>query len=916
MSGISLTRYGKGLAVRLRGARRRVTAWQYTDSSSLFMALERQRKAAPATRWRIDTRWLAVSSASRMPGLSRQVHSLRLLSSAEDLELATCYAVGALFGGSCPPASQLEQVSDEDYSILIESCMRAGSLEDGPDLREMRALAKDFIGQISNAEPRWSSPFAEIAARLRVTEEPRPELLSTLSGQLQTIKRSQLHIVGPDIASCFQALIDPATRLSDHHLRCMFELFGDWNLTGPAFAILALRAIGPFDEEKAFMAAHLESVSATLRPDVAARLHRLLSAQILSPAADYEPADYATRILTALERIAFALKVKSAPDTHSVLVALYAIDPQIADFLPWNRIFDVVDVPQELTVKALFTTMLMRSPSVQARSRRVAISVGDGAFIGDLTQFVLQQKRPEILSIFEEVKKLPPGAARALAHAILEPSIFEKLVGAFATRPALGSMASAGDNIHLMRIDAIRHANRRGLVAKSYATAEIAEEASRAKIHLLESEMRLGRVRIPWDAIKSATKTRTDELPLEMFETEDGENGSEEVIARAAEFIAEGVNRYILFDSPVSINDALSNNLRHGIVVPRVLRAFDDAIQTVYPQTRTDLPRWEEKHLKTYFGRDTARIIHLREATNTRLKAFQEVYLALAHDGDLDSRLRRRIEGICRSALQERASLEAIEHNISDATEEEVREFLAAAAAELRENVLGELLNELQGITAALESSASATTRHFLETLETNFQTAVDDVAAWTAIAERTETAPFKLEELVNLELRTAVLKEWGRLTVATRCVDRRFSRIGNVLFPIEGKYFELLQAVVHNLVSNSFKYSGLSTRTEISLSLTWAPEQMVIRCRNSIAESHLPKIIDGFSETVRRASSDVQKGAARDTLSGFLKIRRAFYRVIDRKITINVLPVTARRQHFTVEIILRDPPEIWHDKS
>lgn len=636
----------------------------------------------------------------------------------------------------------------------------------------------------------------------------------------------------------------------------------------------------------------------------------------MSPPEDAEPTDYLTRVLIALERIAFALKVDSAPDTHEALVDLYTIDPKIADFLHWNRIYDVVDVPQELTIRALFTTMLMRSPSVQARSRRIAIGVGDGALIGDLTQFVLQQKRPEILSIFEEVKKLPGVAARALARAILEPAIFEKLVGAFATRPALGSMANAGDNIHLMRIDAIRYANRRRLVSSLYANTEIEEEASRAKIHHLESEMRLGRVRIPWDAIKSATKTRTEELPLEMFETEDGENGSDEVIARAAEFIAEGVNRHILFDSAVSINDALSNNLRHGIVVPRVLRAFDDAIQTVYPTTRRELPPWKQDDLKTYFGRDTARIIQLRAATNTRLKAFQDNYLALEHGGDLDSRLRRRIEDICRSALHERASLEAIEHNISDATEEEVRAFLAAAAAELRENVLGELLTELQGITAALESSASATTRHFLETLETNFQTAVDDVAAWTAIAERTDTAPFTLEELVNLELRTAVLKDWRRLTVATRCVDRRYSRSGNVKLPIEGKYFALLQDVLHNLISNSFKYSGLSTRTEIGLSLTWAPEQMVIRCRNSIADSHLPRIMEGFAETVRRASSDVEKGADRDTLSGFLKIRRAFYRAIDKKVTINIIPVTPRRQRFSVEIILRDPPEIWHGKS
>lgn len=277
MNGISLDRYGKGLAVRLRGARSRATVWRYTDSSSLFMALEHQRKAAPAVRWRIDTRWLAVSAASRMSGLSRQVQTLRLLSSVEDLDLATCYAVGALFGGSCPPASQLEQVSDEDYSVLIESCMRASALDDGPELREMRKLARDFIGQIAHGAARTETPYAEIAGRLRATIEAKDDLMMSFARQLQSIKRSQVHIVGPDIISSLQALIDPATRLTAHHLRCMFDLFEDWDIVGPAFAILALRAIGPFEDEKAFLSERLESVSATLGAGTAARLHRLLS---------------------------------------------------------------------------------------------------------------------------------------------------------------------------------------------------------------------------------------------------------------------------------------------------------------------------------------------------------------------------------------------------------------------------------------------------------------------------------------------------------------------------------------------------------------------------------------------------------------------------------------------------------------
>lgn len=917
MGPVQLDRFTRGLSSRAAVLIDRVSSpLENGARASLFSALEAQ-KVAGAKGWRADIRWLAVSASAHASSLAAQTRQLQMLAPASELGFSTCYAMGALFTGEAPPPEQLEAASDEDYSVLVESCMRAGLLEGDPALPEVRRRSADFIRTVRPSAPlRSAPPGAKIAYRFRRFGDTHPpRSISDLKGYLSAVKRSSVHLIGPDVVSALQALIDPSRKLTAVQLDLAFALFRDWNLRPAAYSLLFLRLLGAYPEEKDYVAAQFDKIIDTLSSTAAATLGRLIAGQPKPRAAWEDLRGFDSALLATLERVGFGLLSNSAIDTQCAIVDLFCLDATFVEFLPWSRILDVVDVASDISLEALFTTMLMRSKAVQSLSPRVAVAVGTGAFIGDLTQFVLADRKSDILGMFGRLKSLPEAAARELTLAILEPQVFDKLVGAFAGRPALGEMISAGDNVHLMRVDAIHHARRRSLISRRYAEAQLAEEAARAKLHHLENSMLSGRVRIPWDSIRKATKIQMEGLPLELIGSRDASTAEDEVVDRAAAFIAAGVCQQILFDSPVSINQALSNNLRHGIVVPRILRAFSDALQFLEP-SRRQVPEWEEQSLAVHFGDDASAVIRMREYANAVLNEFQDDRLKVVVGGSVETELRARIETISRDFLRKPAQVAEFDRAISDETEAVVRGYLAEAGGTLATSVLDDILQRLRETRSTTNADSRSTIQAYLESLETNLHNAVEEVRRWIAIAEPDEAVPFTFDELVNLELRTAVLSNWRRLKVTSQCEDHRTENVPSSPLQITGLYFGLFQEIVHNLISNSYKYSGLSFRTNIKLTLTYTPKEMIIRCLNDVAPSRLDEIFENFHATVLCARSTVTKNADKDRLSGFLKIRRAFASAMDRNVTINILPLSERRRRFGVEIILRNPPEIWHAGS
>ncbi len=911
---VSLERFARGLASRTRRLKSRQRLQPATDQSSLFTSLEVQRLGRAEALLRPDVKWLAVSTASRAPTLAAQLQSLEFLARAGELHLARSYAVGVLFGGGNGSDEPSDDLSDEDYSILVEAQLRAGHINDHETGRRLHVLVRGLISSIPDA-PASPDPLGQIAARFRRLVPSRPMLsVQDLRRFLTQLKRAYVHLIGPDIITALQVLSDPAVKLTREQLDLTFELLDDWGLVEPGYALLLMRLLGPYPVEQRFLRDRQSEVRDLFGPQSAGRIARVFNGDP-SFVDDFDIGEtFAQTLLAAFEGLAFALAAESAADVHQALIKVFLRDPALVDFLPWRDILQVVEQVSLSSPQALFVTMLMRKRSVQQLHRVIAWRIGDGGFIGDTTRFVLANRKPDILGMFARLRDLPPPAAEALARAILEPQIFEKIVGAFLSRPALGELASAGDNVHLMRIDAIREARRRQLIAPLFARVEMDAEREKAKLHHLEMNLRLGRVRIPHEAISAATAATMSGLPLELIDSGVSAQPNDDVVQRAAAYIAQGVAAQVLFDSPVSINQGLSNNLRHGIVVPRILRAFDDSLHLAH-LSRDEMPQWQEAKLSMYFGGDAAEIIAFRESVNDTLKNLQEDLLVVRRDDSLDVQLRSQIEHIVSGRLVQGSDHETlIAAEICAAVEDEVREFLATAARTLTEVTLPALLEKLSGLRWTTKGREVAFTKMYLDSLETTLSQAAEEVATWIAIADRDEALPFRLDDLVNLELRTSVLNDWRRLKVDTRCIDTRRPAESRPL--LDGRYFELFQSIVHNLISNSYKYSGLENRTQIMISLSYSGDQLRIRCANDIAPDHVAKLQREHDATARHASSTATTGRDKDKLSGFIKIRGAFVLSMDRSPSIVIPPIAERRQAFVVEIVIKSPPEIFHVAS
>ena len=907
---IALERVKSGFKIRAATLNGTGVGNDATDSpNSLFAAFE-GHKTGVGKAFTVDPRWLAVYAASSARDLSVQLASLRALAPAEDHAFATCYAVGSFIGQTEPPEAQLEVASDADYSVLVETCMRAGLINDTQMAADIRRQSVGFVRRaFPNAPFRRATPQARISYRLRKLHGgPAPRNLSELRGLLAQIKLNAVHLIGPDILTILQSLLDPKRSFDLSTIEASLSVLDDWKLLSTGSLMLCFRLLGRYPAEREYLATHFERVAKTLPIAAYEAVCRILENRPIKN--NLESQDYYINVLLAIENLAFAMKAESPIDVHEAIVRLFFIDPIIVEFCPWAKILDIVEVMSLSDTQSLFTTMLMRSrPVQQLLPRIVAMRAGDGAFIGELTQFVLAVEKPDILQIFQRLRRMPDEAAQAVAMAILEPSIFEKLIGAFHGRAALGDLQRAGDNLHLMRIEALRFALARGLITQRYAEVQSADEAGRARLHNLETSMLMGRVRVPLDTVTKATNRLLEGLPVNSLSN--GQRAPAEVIDRASDYLARGISSEILFESAANINQSLNDNLRHGIVVPRVLRAFNDAFQS--ESDRGPPQVWDEAILSNQFEQDAAAISRLRENANTKLREFQTNHLRIARGEAFEAELQERIEQVSKAFFNGESRETGIETAIAQAVVGEVKRYLKVASNVFLKTVAPSILNELREVRAISRANKNPRTTTYLDGLETSLHRAFEEVDQWIAVAERADAPPFTVDLLVNLEQRIVMMRDPQKLKVNIICQDRRRPDQSARSLLIKGSYFDLFQEVVHNLISNSYKYSGMKARTEIEFELSCSPKRLVIRCVNNMSDVEALSIAERFDEIVESARNPATEQADKDILSGFSKIHRAFHIATGMPINIQILPISTKRLSFAVEITLIKPPEIWH---
>ena len=929
---IDLERLKRGLKARFSKISSKSSSRKSSDllRDSVFDIFESKLPSvALQNNERAVARWLVINALTRANSVKEQIETAISLSDPQDIYCVISYGIGHIFAEKAAVAGDFENTSDEDYSIIIESAIRAKLLVNDPleplALNEIRGALAKLSRRVARSS---ASPFQAITGKLgAVMRRAGVADIGAFREYLAQMKQNVVHIIGADILTSLQALTDPTQKISSDKLEQIFDLLKDWQLSDVGFSLLCFRVLGDFPSEKIFLNHEKNNVGQNFSNNAKLFINLLLSDEYSSSEMGFVPVSYEERVLSNLINIGRSIKYNDPEEMHKGIVNLFSIDPILVEFLPWEKILFVMEDQGSISLEAIFTTMLMCSKPIQKISRRVAIRVGNGAFIGDLTSFAQAEQKSDLTNFLQRLQPLPSRVSAELAKSILEPAIFERFIGATAARTSRvdGVAPLSGVNKRLLRIETIINALKSGLINKEYAKKEIDSENEQARLQFFEHKMRLGRVRIPLEAIEKATRSITDGFPFGAFKNRSEIAHDDDLIEPLIAHFANRAVRYILFDSSISVDQALSNNLRHGVLIPRVLRAFDDALQ-LFERSRQHLPEWESGALNRFFDQDSVNLIKFREFVNEILKVFLAEHLTVKPVGSLEASLRAKIAlGLQAAAIRAGENPEVLLANeISKDTEIVVKDFLGQASKYLDNHIRNDVFEELKKVRKVVKKGSPAAS--FLDSLDANLRQAFFDIVHWVGVSDSVaENTPFSFEDLVKLELVTTYLSSWRNLNVKTSVLKPSTERYVDERFFIQGHHFDLFQDVIHNLITNSFKHSGLRFRTRVHLEFISRDDEISIRCTNNISPSKVQDVISRYPDTVEKAAvsvkSQVSGGrndlvdakARKDSLSGFLKIKVAFLRSLDRDVSINILPVSRLDKIFSIEVSLSDPPEIWY---
>lgn len=869
---------------------------------SVFGTLVSQRASARLAPppYEGDDRWAYVEALLTAPTLEAQLPLVRSIVPPQDEGIVSVYAVGALLGDGFVDSEVLVTLPPPDLSIVVESLGIRGALP----AQLMAVIAPPFAAHArrNSAMQPWQALREKLPSRSNTG-------LTGFRRAVQEAKYRYLPIFGPDVFSMLQALAEPAIALSDAQLDAMLQLAETWGLADVFFQLLTLRLVGPFSAELAFLRRRLTDLQQALSPR-----HRILIEALLGEDGAIEtrvarPAKYFEAASRLLLVIGTALQRRDPSSLIDAVIDLYAIDPALMGFLPWDRISRALGEMQGMDARTAFLTFLMTEEVVRTRYPRVALRFGKGALIADLMSLVeIRSRTDAVNALLGRVAGLPPRAAEALTRAILDRPIIERLASSLpSTRFVRSVQNNERHRISLMTISAVQQAARRQLLPEVELRRRQAREVEALRFNLLQGRLRTGRVRVSWDELAQEVANLFDQdLPISAMQLS---SGSQEtgLTSRLANYSAGQVVAHLLEGSEHGINQALSSNLRHGVVLPRYLKAFDDALQAVW--NRLPLITWDPATVASRMGDEGARVLDLRERVSDLVKGFMdrrltaEVDSSFAHD--LQHRIRLRLTSHFSAGGSARGAV--LPRQIINATRSELRIHLRAAVRALTDEVKRNINLEVKALRRSLSSRSRHQLHSYVDSLETCLNQAHDEVRNWTALVSRSGAAqPFKLPDVVALHLMSSALHAWAKLTVQNQVIVDGIERHG---LEIRGELLVFFEEVVRNLLSNAFKNSGDELKTKVAVTLVVADGRMTIRCTNAINAAKVGDVVTKHSDTVAQAQRRFVGQAQRDHKSGFQKIRLAYKKFVKAQPGINIPPVPRRSPRFMIELESPLPP-------
>ena len=790
----------------------------------------------------------------------------------------TKYLSSLILGHKFEPAQvvSLQDISSSmDYSLYVQYLLYSGKVKPSAKLTELLA---SFYEEVNLIMFGTKSPTIENIFNIRIIKKPATISLSSLRSSLLEIKLNYWHIFGVDILNTLISCVFPIEQFlltKKHRASTGWSSFIDLFLS-----LWSSSDIFISNEEQATRIIQSEAES----KETEAKLQQIVSHRLKSGLRKEirEPSLYSFSLVFEISR-----KFKKAireQDIHLAtkwLCALSLIDSAYFMILDWYKLNKLINRNCGVFTysRAFIELKFLHAEKIDYFSK---IDRGLGTLTGTLAEKFehARQSSKTTKQIIADIKtSLPRPAAIELTEFLLSLRSLER----FSTKlPLIASpkfQIRDDERIMGLRLEMAESANDLHVISKLRKSQILAQEKRAFAMRKLKNQVSKGMLRVSWDIISANISEFTADISLyeEMLEGTDQHD-------RLFKLWTEHLVETILFDGANSLDYILGANLRHGRILTAYMSAFTKSVRQEQGVGIAAFD-WEDPKVKEILGAVYTTIDDCRNSVSALIKEYIDFWLTINDDGMLSKTLNNRISKYCgENSSLSKSHVSKFNANVFTIVNDTIFEFVTCA----RENFTTEIIPEITNLVLDTRNSLIENGSMLGDIINNEVVMLNKDVPRWiNIVVNDDEYANFSATGIVNLECEFSQLRKIDDCPVNVSCTkNEKF--IDDITF--DGRSFLLINEIVHNLFSNSVKYSGQELGTRIHFQFNIIENDLEIRCQNSLSQKGKLKCLEKLTTAKKKAQSTELNQRRQDEGSGFAKIRTIFEKYHPAKIKINIL--------------------------
>ncbi len=801
--------------------------------------------------------------------------------------------------------------NDAQLSIILQTLYLHGHVHDRKLVDRIEWGLSEIVKILCQDSNSPIEDFEGLLERLGGSTPTPIKSISDFLARLSDVKQRLIHSLGPDIFTVFSQLCDPNYSFSESATSKALSICERWQCADLFSRLILIRA-----------SRNLASDAASLNSAISTKPGPVLLSETINIYCAWDsnsrcqisvttrsPGPAAAQICS----VRAAIEAQAAEDLVDELLILYELDPRMLEWVDWAAVYRTLKNGRKqegLRIAAIH--IIMGSPIVARKFPQVNMAIGDGAFGSSLRTAVSKfgSRSPGVLA--EEILNLPSRCRELLVKAVLDHDTAVTLAILFGYDPPWAKkLVQTPSLTYDVRASALRSdlANtfaKYGLLDEARALDIVEEERSRLRVAYLQGRQLEGLVHINWQSLAEKLNAEFGgqiTLVRRLLRVPELENPTF-YLSNVVTAVAEMISKFVIIDGPEDINTTVSDSLRHGQLPNRFLRAFDEAITHAIAAPLdvsaviSDLQAVTEANLHW--------LLYLRNLLMAEVRRFNDEHLAVSPPSSFYKGTVEIVTEQIRALVENNPTGEVAD--CLSGIKGHLEIFLADARNQLRSLAINYLAKAeiirgaecIDGVDLSPRYGPPLDKSSFLNALHDKTEEALLDASRWMALAI-SQDAPeaFHLSDVVELCLLNHRSGDSQGISVEAEVSERRPDQ-GIVIFSepplIKGRYFELLENIVKNILANAFKHSGLGVHSRVLIEFIHAPNWLTIRSRNTISSSKYANLRATIGQVTAQANRDTLAGAGQDQGSGLQKVRWACNRWLDSipEIRLQVLTRTA----------------------